>query len=148
MSKKISAARDETGIKFGNQLFERKVQGQSHNIRTDRDYPIYFTLLLMSCRIKFTGLQFFSPFQVGLMHWIVDKLPDNSILNTASWKSLIPLLYSTYPNDDMSLNISLTSSPAVRITEEKIGTTMYLDTIVNVLVGAEIVPVASISGVS
>uniref|UniRef100_A0A6V7QS88 BPI/LBP family protein At1g04970 n=1 Tax=Ananas comosus var. bracteatus TaxID=296719 RepID=A0A6V7QS88_ANACO len=86
-------------------------------------------------------------FQVGLMHWIVDKLPDNSILNTASWKSLIPQLYSTYPNDDMSLNISLTSSPAVRITEEKIGTTIYLDTIVNVLVGAEIVPVASISGV-
>ncbi|XP_020114957.1 putative BPI/LBP family protein At1g04970 isoform X2 [Ananas comosus] len=84
-------------------------------------------------------------FQAGLMHWIVDKVPDQSLMNTASWKFLIPQLYRKYPNDDMLLDISLTSPPEVKIREEKIGSTIYLDMTIDVLDNAETIPVACIS---
>ncbi|XP_073010155.1 putative BPI/LBP family protein At1g04970 isoform X2 [Typha latifolia] len=84
-------------------------------------------------------------FQAGMMHWIVDKVPDQSLLNTASWRFLIPQLYRKYPNDDMLLNISLTSSPLMKIRPEKIGGTIYADMLVIVLDGTEMVPVACIS---
>lgn len=82
------------------------------------------------------------------MHWIVDKVPDQSLMNTASWKFLIPQLYRKYPNDDMLLDISLTSPPEVKIREEKIGSTIYLDMTIDVLDNAETIPVACISMVS
>jgi lipopolysaccharide-binding protein len=83
--------------------------------------------------------------QAGSMHWIVDKVPDQSLLNTASWKFIIPRLYWNYPNDDMLLNISMSSSPLIRITSEKIGATINADMIIDVLNGKERVPVACIS---
>ncbi|VAI73311.1 unnamed protein product [Triticum turgidum subsp. durum] len=52
-------------------------------------------------------------FKAGSMHWVVDKVPDQSLLNTAGWKFIIPRLYWNYPNDDMVLNISMASSPIV-----------------------------------
>ncbi|XP_062233006.1 putative BPI/LBP family protein At1g04970 [Phragmites australis] len=84
-------------------------------------------------------------FKAGSMHWIVDKVPDQSLLNTASWKFIIPRLYWSYPNDDMLLNISMASSPVIRITSEKIGATINADMIIDVLDGKETVPVACIS---
>ncbi|KAL6909721.1 hypothetical protein ACP4OV_001380 [Aristida adscensionis] len=84
-------------------------------------------------------------FKAGSMHWIVDKVPDQSLLNTASWKFIIPRLYWNYPNDDMLLNISMASSPVIRITAEKIGATINADMIIDVLDGKETVPVACIS---
>lgn len=84
-------------------------------------------------------------FKAGSMHWIVDKVPDQSLLNTASWKFIIPRLYWNYPNDDMLLNISMSSSPVMRITSEKIGATINADMIIDVLDGTETVPVACIS---
>ncbi|GJM99928.1 hypothetical protein PR202_ga17071 [Eleusine coracana subsp. coracana] len=84
-------------------------------------------------------------FKAGSMHWIVDKIPDQSLLNTASWKFIIPHLYWNYPNDDMLLNISMSSSPLIRITSEKVGATINADMIIDVLDGKETVPVACIS---
>ncbi|XP_008798839.1 putative BPI/LBP family protein At1g04970 isoform X2 [Phoenix dactylifera] len=84
-------------------------------------------------------------FQAGLMHWIVDKVPDQSLLNTASWKFIIPQLYRKYPNDDMLLNISLTSPPVIRITPQNIGSIIFSDMIVHVLDAGESIPVACIS---
>ncbi|KAM3189262.1 hypothetical protein ACQJBY_067899 [Aegilops geniculata] len=84
-------------------------------------------------------------FKAGSMHWVVDKVPDQSLLNTAGWKFIIPRLYWNYPNDDMVLNISMTSSPLMRITSEKIGATINADMIIDVLHGTETVPVACIS---
>jgi lipopolysaccharide-binding protein len=86
--------------------------------------------------------------QAGSMHWVVDKIPDQSLLNTAGWKYIIPRLYRSYPNDDMVLNISMASSPILRITSEKIGATINADMIIDVLHGTETVPVACISVVS
>lgn len=85
------------------------------------------------------------PFQAGSMHWVVDKVPDQSLLNTAGWKFIIPRLYWNYPNDDMVLNISMASSPLMRITSDKIGATINADMIIDVLHGTETVPVACIS---
>jgi len=79
------------------------------------------------------------------MHWVVDKVPDQSLLNTASWKFIIPRLYWNYPNDDMLLNISMASSPVIKITSEKIGATINADLIIDVVDGKETVPVACIS---
>ncbi|KAL6596647.1 hypothetical protein ACP70R_047290 [Stipagrostis hirtigluma subsp. patula] len=84
-------------------------------------------------------------FKAGSMHWIVDKVPDQSLLNTASWKFIIPRLYWNYPNDAMLLNISMASSPVIRITSENIGATINADMIIDVLDGKETVPVACIS---
>lgn len=84
-------------------------------------------------------------FKAGSMHWVVDKVPDQSLLNTASWKFIIPRLYWNYPNDDMLLNISMASSPVISITSENIGATISVDMILDVVDSMEIVPVACIS---
>jgi lipopolysaccharide-binding protein len=79
------------------------------------------------------------------MQWVVDKVSDQSLLNTAGWKFIIPRLYWSYPNDDMVLNISMASSPIMWITSENIGATINADMIIDVLHGTETVPVACIS---
>lgn len=79
------------------------------------------------------------------MHWLVDKVPDQSLLNTAKWKYIVPQLYRKYPNDDMQLNLTLTSPPIMRINPQGIGGTITTDMTVNVLDAGEIVPVACIT---
>ncbi|KAJ4975597.1 hypothetical protein NE237_000703 [Protea cynaroides] len=79
------------------------------------------------------------------MQWFVDKVPDQSLLNTASWKYIVPQLYQLYPNDDMNLNVSLSSPPVIKISPDNIDSTICSDMIINVLDDKEIVPVACIS---
>ena len=86
--------------------------------------------------------------QAGSLQHIVDKVPDQVLLNTASWRFLIPRLYRKYPNEDMLLNISAISPPSVRINVGRVDATVDLDVIVNVLGSGDIVPVACISLVS
>ncbi|XP_077211135.1 lipid-binding serum glycoprotein family protein isoform X2 [Tasmannia lanceolata] len=89
-------------------------------------------------------------FKAGLMHWIVDKVSDQYqyLLNTAGWRYIVPQLYKNYPNDDVKLNISLSSPPTVRITSDSIGATIFSDMTIDVLEGNEIIPVACISVVT
>ncbi|KAJ6845178.1 putative BPI/LBP family protein [Iris pallida] len=84
-------------------------------------------------------------FQEGLMHWLVDKVPDQSLLNTARWKYIVPQLYRKYPNDNMQLNLTLTSPPIISIKPEGAGGTITTDMTVNVLDAGESVPVACIT---
>ncbi|KAK9151477.1 hypothetical protein Syun_009786 [Stephania yunnanensis] len=84
-------------------------------------------------------------FDAGIMQWMVDKVPDQSLLNTASWKFLIPQLYRKFPNDDMKLNISFTSPPVIRIFPDKIDATICSDMTIDVLDANEIVSVACVS---
>lgn len=79
------------------------------------------------------------------MRWIVDKIPDQSLLNTAGWRFIVPQLYKKYPNDDMNLNISLPSPPVMWISERNIDATIYVDLIINVLETDEVVPVTCIA---
>ncbi|KAF3331323.1 BPI/LBP family protein [Carex littledalei] len=83
-------------------------------------------------------------FQAGFMNWLVNRVPVQSLLNTASWQYIVPQLYLMYPNDSMALNISLSSPPALIVTEEKLSSTLYTDVIVDVMDGNNIVPVACI----
>ncbi|KAH1062748.1 hypothetical protein GLYMA_02G295500v4 [Glycine max] len=57
-------------------------------------------------------------FTADSMQWIVDELPDQALLNTAEWRFLIPQLYKKYPNDDMNLNISVSSPPDIQVTNK------------------------------
>lgn len=82
------------------------------------------------------------------MHWIVDKIPDQSLLNTAGWRFIIPQLYKKYPNHDMNLNISVSSPPIIDIENRQIKAKIPLDMVIDVLDGQEVVPVVSISLVS
>lgn len=82
------------------------------------------------------------------MQWIVDKIPDRNLLNTAGWRFIIPQLYKKYPNDDMNLNISLSAPPVITISERDIDATVYADLIIDVLEANEVIPVACISLVS
>lgn len=87
--------------------------------------------------------------QAEFMRWIVDKIPDQSLLNTAGWRFIIPQLYKKYPNDDMNLNISLSSPPVIRISEhQSIDVSVYADLIIDVLEAGKSIPVACISLVS
>ncbi|XP_010270100.1 PREDICTED: putative BPI/LBP family protein At1g04970 isoform X1 [Nelumbo nucifera] len=84
-------------------------------------------------------------FNADFMHWIVDKVPDQYLLNTAGWKYIVPQLYKKYPNDDMNLNISVSSPPMIRISPHNIDATIYSDMTIDVLDANETIPVACIS---
>ncbi|XP_043691556.1 putative BPI/LBP family protein At1g04970 [Telopea speciosissima] len=84
-------------------------------------------------------------YNAELMHWIVDKVPNQSLLNTASWKYIIPQLYKMYPNDDMILNVSFSSPPVIKISSDNIDSTVYSDMTIDVLNNNETIPVACIS---
>ncbi|XP_022758974.1 putative BPI/LBP family protein At1g04970 [Durio zibethinus] len=84
-------------------------------------------------------------YDAEFMEWIVDKVPDQALLNTAEWRFIIPQLYKKYPNDDMNLNISLSSPPVIRISEHNIGATIYADVIMDVVDAGQVIPVACIS---
>ncbi|XP_071698914.1 putative BPI/LBP family protein At1g04970 [Rutidosis leptorrhynchoides] len=79
------------------------------------------------------------------MHWIVDKVPEQNLLNTAGWRFIIPQLYKKYPNADMNLNISLSEPPLVQISSRNIAATVFADLIIDVLKTDETIPVICIS---
>uniref|UniRef100_A0A5B7BY55 Lipid-binding serum glycoprotein C-terminal domain-containing protein n=1 Tax=Davidia involucrata TaxID=16924 RepID=A0A5B7BY55_DAVIN len=84
-------------------------------------------------------------FNADFMHWIVDKIPDQSLMNTAGWRYVVPQLYKQYPNDYMNLNISVFSPPMIKIAQENIDAKVYLDVTIDVLDSGEVIPVACIS---
>ncbi|KAI4306159.1 hypothetical protein L6164_029460 [Bauhinia variegata] len=84
-------------------------------------------------------------FKAGYMQWIVDELPDQALLNTAGWRFIIPKLYRQYPNDDMNLNISVSSPPIIQVTDRDVDATIYLDIIIDVIDAGEVIPVVCIS---
>ncbi|KAK7385992.1 hypothetical protein VNO78_32010 [Psophocarpus tetragonolobus] len=84
-------------------------------------------------------------FTADSMQWIIEELPDQDLLNTAEWKFLIPQLYKKYPNDDMNLNISVSSPPEIQVTNKDVGVNIFTDIIIDVLEVGEIIPVACIS---
>ncbi|XP_057726917.1 putative BPI/LBP family protein At1g04970 [Arachis stenosperma] len=84
-------------------------------------------------------------YDAKFMHWIVDKIPDQSLLNTAGWRFIVPQLYRKYPNHDMNLNISLSSPPVVEISNQKAGANVFADLTIDVLEEHEVIPVACIS---
>ncbi|QCE01423.1 lipopolysaccharide-binding protein [Vigna unguiculata] len=84
-------------------------------------------------------------YDAKFMHWIVDQIPDQSLLNTAGWRFIIPQLYKKYPNHDMNLNISLSSPPVVEISNQKAGANTIADMTIDVLEGDKVIPVACIS---
>ncbi|KAH9299386.1 hypothetical protein KI387_031068, partial [Taxus chinensis] len=81
----------------------------------------------------------------GLLNWLVDKLPEQSLLNTASWRFIIPKLYKKYPNDEMKLNISVSSPPTITITSDGVEAIVVADMIIDVMDGNDSIPVACIS---
>ncbi|KAL9661388.1 hypothetical protein QQ045_026212 [Rhodiola kirilowii] len=84
-------------------------------------------------------------YNAGQMHWKVDSIPDQSLLNTAGWKLVVPQLYKKYPDDDMVLNITLTSAPTIKISEHKIESTIFADLVIDVLDSGDVIPVTCIS---
>ncbi|KAL9441696.1 hypothetical protein AB3S75_020237 [Citrus x aurantiifolia] len=87
-------------------------------------------------------------FHANRLHWIIDDIPEKSVLNTSGWRHIIPQLYMQYPNDGMNLYISVTSPPKIHVSEHDIGGTIDLDMTINVLDSSEVIPVACISLVS
>lgn len=81
------------------------------------------------------------------MQWIIDNIADQSILNTAAWRYIVPQLYKQYPDDDMNLNISVTSHPIIKVSATGIYVTTPLDVTIDVLEPGAVVPVACISSV-
>ncbi|KAL6999996.1 hypothetical protein U1Q18_001146 [Sarracenia purpurea var. burkii] len=84
-------------------------------------------------------------YNAKFMQWIIDKVPDQSLLNTAGWRFIVPQLYKKYPNDDMIMNISLSSPPVIKISSNNIDATVYADLIIDVLEAHDVIPVCCIS---
>ncbi|XP_073221255.1 putative BPI/LBP family protein At1g04970 [Cicer arietinum] len=84
-------------------------------------------------------------YDAKFMHWIVDQIPDQSLLNTAGWRFIIPQLYKKYPNHKMNLNISFSSPPLVEISNHKAGANVFVDLTIDVLEEDKVIPVACIS---
>ncbi|XP_058218808.1 putative BPI/LBP family protein At1g04970 [Rhododendron vialii] len=84
-------------------------------------------------------------FNADRMHWIIDKIPDLSLLNTAEWRVILPQLYKQYPNDDMDLNVSITSPPVIAVAQTDIDGELSSDVTIDVLDAGNRIPVACIS---
>ena len=76
---------------------------------------------------------FLGGLQGGQLHWMVDKVSDQALLNTAGWRFIIPQLYKKYPNEDMKLNITLTSPPSLKISRSGFEAKILSDMIVDVM---------------
>ncbi|ONI29454.1 hypothetical protein PRUPE_1G199100 [Prunus persica] len=84
-------------------------------------------------------------FNENYMQWVINKTPDQSLLNTAGWKYIVPQLYKQYPNEDMELNISVSSPPIMTAVNNGINITVYSDVTISVMDADEVIPVACIS---
>ncbi|KAH0987277.1 hypothetical protein GBA52_014454 [Prunus armeniaca] len=84
-------------------------------------------------------------FHANYMQWVINKTPDQSLLNTAEWKYIVPQLYKQYPNEDMELNIYVSSPPIMTVVNNDINITVYSDVTIGVMNVDEVIPVACIS---
>ncbi|CAM8949764.1 unnamed protein product [Rhodiola kirilowii] len=80
----------------------------------------------------------------GYMKFIVNTIPDQSLFNTAGWRFIIPQLYKKFPNDDIAMNITLTSAPILKISQN-MDSTVNADLTMDVLDDGNVIPVACIS---
>ncbi|KAJ7538615.1 hypothetical protein O6H91_11G056500 [Diphasiastrum complanatum] len=71
--------------------------------------------------------------EAGILQWLVDSLPKQTLLNTASWKYVIPQLYKKYPNMDMMLNFSVSTTPDISIARNGIHATAALTISMNAI---------------
>lgn len=81
------------------------------------------------------------------MHLVIGETKNGSILSTSDWKIILPELYKHYPDNKMVLNMSVTSPPAVKITENGIDATIQLEIAIDVQDSGEVLSVARISSV-
>ncbi|EOA33081.1 hypothetical protein CARUB_v10016418mg [Capsella rubella] len=86
-------------------------------------------------------------FNGKVMHLVIGETKNGSILSTSDWKLILPELYKHYPDDKMMLNMSVTSHPAVRISENGIDSTIQLEIGIDVQDSREVLSVARISTV-
>ncbi|PQQ01424.1 hypothetical protein Pyn_24089 [Prunus yedoensis var. nudiflora] len=84
-------------------------------------------------------------FNANYMQWVINKTPDQSLMNTAGWKYIVPQLYKQYPNEDMELNISVSSPPIMTVVNNGINITVYSGVTISVIDADEVIPVACIS---
>jgi lipopolysaccharide-binding protein len=84
-------------------------------------------------------------YEAGALDWFVDKLPQQSLLNTAFWKWVIPQLYKKYPNEDMALDFSVSGAPQVDFTKDGANALAAADLTILVKTDNGSVPVACLS---
>ncbi|KNA22489.1 hypothetical protein SOVF_033760, partial [Spinacia oleracea] len=81
-------------------------------------------------------------FNAGLMQWRVNKIPDQSLLNTTEWKEVVPQLYEQFPDARMVLDILVDSPPSVHVFDGGMEATINTDVTVDVVKDGEVIPVA------
>ncbi|CAE5967939.1 unnamed protein product [Arabidopsis arenosa] len=86
-------------------------------------------------------------FNAKVMRLVIGETKNGSILSTSDWKLILPELYKHYPDNKMVFNMSVTSPPAVKITENGIDATIQLEIAIDVQDSGEVLSVARISSV-
>ncbi|KAG7577971.1 Lipid-binding serum glycoprotein N-terminal [Arabidopsis thaliana x Arabidopsis arenosa] len=86
-------------------------------------------------------------FNAKVMHLVIGETKNGSILSTSDWKLILPELYKHYPGNKMVLYMSVTSPPAVKITENGINATIQLEIAIDVQDSGEVLSVARLSTV-
>ncbi|KAK1439783.1 hypothetical protein QVD17_05603 [Tagetes erecta] len=140
-----------TGTSIGFEISGLFVENKTdtHSFRNSLQPPVHCSDPSKMIGIALDEAVFISAlalyYNAMFMHWIVDKLPEQSLLNTAGWRFIVPELYRKYPNDNMILNLSLSDPPTVQISSQKIDSVIYADLVIDVLDRNDTIPVACIS---
>ncbi|KZV36197.1 BPI/LBP family protein-like [Dorcoceras hygrometricum] len=132
-----------------NGLFSRRDEELTSQYQRSLQSTLLFTTVDKMVRISlhedFLKSASYVFFYANKMQWIVDKAPNQSFLNTAGWRFLVPQLYKMYPDDDIYLNLSVSSPPILKIEKQQLKASLPLDVVINVLDATEVKPVACIS---
>lgn len=84
-------------------------------------------------------------YSADFLNWLLEKLPDQTFLNTSKWKFLIPQLYQQYPNKEIRLHFEVSNPPNVTLTLDGVDVSAMAQMFVGVADNGSIVQVACIS---
>ncbi|KAI5056835.1 hypothetical protein GOP47_0028653, partial [Adiantum capillus-veneris] len=84
-------------------------------------------------------------YNADFLNWLLDKLPDQTFLNTSKWKYLIPQLYQQYPNKEITLQFKVSAAPNVTLTLDGVDVSASAEMLIGVSDNGSNVQVACIS---
>lgn len=84
-------------------------------------------------------------YNADMLNWLIDKVPEQTFLNTSKWKFLIPELYQHYPNEEIKLSFEVSAPPDITLTLDGVDVSAAAHMNIGVVNNDTIVQVACIS---
>ncbi|MCO5614975.1 hypothetical protein L7F22_069261 [Adiantum nelumboides] len=84
-------------------------------------------------------------YNADFLNRLLDKVPDQTFLNTSKWKFLIPQLYQQYPDKEITLRFEVSAPPNVTLTLDGVDVSAGAEMVIGVTDEGSNVQVACIS---